>query len=97
MTALAIAVAVLAILNFAASRAVRRSGLYEPHEKRRQYWLIWLLPLLGAITAWMVLREASRPERPHGDGISGNPYVAWNEPDENEGYASHHHGGHDGH
>ena len=97
MTTLELALAALAAVNLVVSFAVWRSALYETAQRRLQYLLIWLLPLLGAIVAWVVLRNHSGPEMRRGDGITGNPYVPWNDPGESDGHGGSHHGGHEGH
>jgi hypothetical protein len=95
---IAIAAAVVLVINAAVSIAIwRSSGLYEPEQKRLQYLLIWLVPLLGAAVSWVVLRAHSRPIAGDGDGITGNPYVPWNYPDADEGHTQHHDGGDGGH
>jgi hypothetical protein len=89
-------VVALVLLDLAVTVGVARSGLYEPGQKRLQYLLIWLLPLLGAAIVGLVLREQLRQPRPGRHGITGNPYVWWNYPDEHEGHSQHHGGGGDG-
>jgi hypothetical protein len=98
MSAITLAIAILLVINAAVSIAIWRSGLYEPQQKRLQYLLIWLVPLVGAAASWVVLREHSRPTaRDDGDGIKGNPYSPWNDMSGSEGHDSHHHGGDGGH
>lgn len=46
-----------AALNIAATIASRRSTLFEPDHKRAQLFLIWLVPLGGAVLVLNVVRE----------------------------------------
>lgn len=74
-----IAVAALAAVNLATSQAVRRNTQYQTGQKRLQYLLIWLVPLLGAAAAWAVLREDSWSVRRPGDISGDHPSSPWND------------------
>jgi hypothetical protein len=78
------------LLDLAVGIAVARSDLYEPRQKRFQYLLIGLVPVIGALIVWFFLREQSREPAARNAELSGNPYLWWNEPDEHEGQSSHH-------
>ena len=88
--------AMLAIVDLAVTIAISRSAIYEPSQKRIQYLLIWLVPVVGAVVAWCVLRAQSEPFDAGKEISTGNPYIADNYPDRNEGNSSHDTGGHGG-
>ena len=52
-----IVVAIAIILNIIAARRVAKSSYYESNQKRAQYWLIWLLPIVGATLAFALAKE----------------------------------------
>jgi hypothetical protein len=58
------AVAVLAVLNANVCVAVARSAVYSHHQKVAQFALIWLVPVIGALIVWLVLRQAAAERRP---------------------------------
>ena len=70
---------VLIGLNVFVSRLVHKSDCYEPTQKKIQYMLIWLLPLIGSVLCYVFVRE--KMEHPGGtypldtslydDGIMG--------------------------
>jgi ABC-type nickel/cobalt efflux system permease component RcnA len=78
----------LVVINAAVSIAVARNAMYERMQKRLQFMVIWLLPILGAAFSWYVLREGARSSQVRGD--SGNKNLWWNYPDQNEGNHDHH-------
>jgi ABC-type nickel/cobalt efflux system permease component RcnA len=81
-----IAAIVWLLLNVAVTSTVARSDLYEPTQKRLQYGLIWLIPVLGAVISWAVLRTSVEPAMRRGDN-DANPYL-----DGSGDVPSHHHG-----
>ena len=86
----------LCVINAAISYLVAGCKDYERSHKHSQLLLIWLLPFIGALGSWLVYREYSQRSGHACQGdLSGNPNVAWNDPDSNEG-PLHGDGGHDG-
>jgi hypothetical protein len=69
---LALVLAVVAILafNIGATVLVLRSPEYGPGQKIAQLFVVWLLPIIGAVIALHVLREAH-----HTDRRPDNPFV----------------------
>jgi hypothetical protein len=59
MTAFAIGVTLLIIINLAVSFGVLRSASYSRNQKIAQVAFIFLLPVAGAAIVWLFLREAS--------------------------------------
>jgi hypothetical protein len=66
MTAIAIFLAALLVLQFLlaahVTRLVLASDFYDSRQKTLQIALVWLLPVAGVLLVWMLLR----PERPKG-------------------------------
>lgn len=63
-------IAAICLANLFVSLAVLRSEVLEPEQKIAQLALVWLLPVVGAILAWLVLRDDRQPRRgenPHAD------------------------------
>ena len=63
--ALTLAIAALLVLNGAASLAVWKSQLYSPAQYRRQFAIIWMVPLVGALIVLVALKSASEDARRH--------------------------------
>ncbi len=62
----------IAAANVLASILVARHALYSHSQKALQILLVWLVPVIGAIVVWQVLRaqkDQSRTSPPH-----ANPY-----------------------
>jgi hypothetical protein len=57
-TGLAIVVAVLVVVNLFTNVALVRSPTYSVSQKVTQSVLIWMVPLFGAMVAWLILRQA---------------------------------------
>jgi hypothetical protein len=59
----------LAVANARVTLLVARSPAYTRGQKTAQIFCIWLLPLLGVVVAWVILKDdiADRPENPHAD------------------------------
>jgi uncharacterized membrane protein YgcG len=78
ITTISIAIVVLALVNLFTMLAVARSPHYSVGQKVTQSLLIWLVPLFGALAAWLVIRQMSyEPERQpdHSPPLaSGNGY-----------------------
>jgi hypothetical protein len=81
-TIVSIAIVALALVNLFTMLAVVRSPHYSRGQKVTQSLLIWLVPLFGALAAWLVIRQmSSEPERQpdhsppsaSGDGYSQGP------------------------
>lgn len=68
-TFLLVALALLSTLNAYATQRLRRSTLYDARQKRPQLFLIWLLPVLGAL----LVIQFSREHRP---GVRSGEYSA---------------------
>ena len=56
-----ILITLLALINLAVSIQTGRSPRYELQQKRLQYLLIWLLPVIGAVITWSINRHSARP------------------------------------
>jgi len=51
-------------MQVVATRRVRRDISFDPEQRRMQYWLIWLLPILGAGIVLSVLKDEPRMDKP---------------------------------
>ena len=63
---------VIALMNVAATVAVRRDEYAEPRQKTLQVIIIWVIPILGALVVLAVHREPEKPSgtyRRAGDGL----------------------------
>ena len=58
----------LVIVNGVVTIAVYRSESYEPKQKLCQLFVIWLVPIMGSVFLWYVMREDSRSDVRSGDG-----------------------------
>lgn len=72
----------LVVVNTIVTVAVFRSESYAPTQKLLQYFVIWLVPIVGAAFMWYVIREEFRSE-------PRNSYRGDNDFDD---YPNHHHG-----
>ncbi len=60
----------LLIVNGVVTIAVCRSESYEPRQKQLQFFVIWLVPIIGSAFLWYVMREDSRSDF---RTVGGNP------------------------
>ncbi len=66
----------LVIVNSVVTIAVCRSESYEPRQKLFQLFVIWLVPIIGSVFLWYVMREDSGSDfRSSGD--RGNENVEY--------------------
>ena len=66
-------VLLLAAANVLVSSLVVRHALYSHSQKALQILLVWLVPVIGAIVVWQVLRaqkDQSRTSHPHANSYS---------------------------
>ena len=87
--AIVVAVAVGATNAFVTIAIIRGRNLKSLTRAQvvAQSLIVWLLPVLGAIVVWLVLREESQPFRPPSN--EANPYTEFTA----SNYDSQHHGG----
>lgn len=69
---------ILCIANVAISWIVARAPIYSRAQKLWQMALVWLVPLVGAVTVWSILRQARSVQITERAGIDltdqvGNP------------------------
>ena len=93
-TAIDIVILALLLGNLVVTIGLVRSPAYTGEQKILQCLLVWLIPLVGALLAWSVLREERqkwRADNPHPDGEDASGLTR-----DHSGH-SHGHSGGDGH
>lgn len=86
--------ALLIVVNLTVTIGIALSHTYETSQKLMQIVLVWLVPGIGAVVCWGVLREEKHTFR----SISGSHEDTSNGYDSASGYDDgHHHGDGGGH
>jgi len=57
---LLILISITLVLNLKASWVLSNSTYYDKKQKLIQYFLVWLLPVLGGVLVWSIAVETSR-------------------------------------
>ncbi|MDB5973712.1 MAG: hypothetical protein JWR07_472 [Nevskia sp.] len=91
----------LLVINTLATAGVAFSRIYDTQQKLLQIVLIWVIPVIGAVVCWNILREERRSWHPPGadSGLvdAGNSYSASGNYDHGHNHSHHGDGGgHDG-
>ena len=61
---LLVPIIIVAVLNLVTSILVLRAKIFKREEKRYQFFLVWLLPLVGSLLCLFVMRETFRAAKP---------------------------------
>ncbi len=80
----------LVIGNLLITVAVVRSPSYERTQKVFQVLLMWLLPVLGGIICWYMLREDSHSAFSGSGGDNENVWLNFPDPHEGHNHNNHH-------
>ena len=80
MTSVIIVIAlVLALVNLLLTRFVLLSSWLESRQRWAHFFLVWLVPVIGAAISWHILKDAAHSRR--ADDDVRNEYLWWNYPD----------------
>lgn len=64
--------ALVILFNVVASMLVLRAKYFDRTQKRNQLVLIWLLPVIGSLLCFFVIRETNRTAKPSSKSSAGS-------------------------
>jgi ABC-type nickel/cobalt efflux system permease component RcnA len=89
--------AFLIVINIVVTVSIAFSRVYDTQQKLLQIALIWIIPVIGAIVCWNILREERRSEHPSkaaGERVdAGDDYSASGNYDRGNNHSHHGDGG----